>query len=161
MIRKAIYALIVFAGAAMALATIHPATAVTSISQVHSTPIATPTLPACEHEDGSGQALCMWDAQSMGNGLGTDAVSGECAVDSIGIDSESTSALCVRVWEMDARTVQLSDGAFAEYPKGNELVGECSDIEWEAVKDKTVREELNADGWTMAECLRGMLSDNG
>lgn len=29
------------------------------------------TLPACIHEDGSGQGDCFWNAQTQGNGLGT------------------------------------------------------------------------------------------
>jgi len=27
-------------------------------------------LPLCEHEDGSGQSTCMWDATRQGNGRG-------------------------------------------------------------------------------------------
>ena len=27
-------------------------------------------LPLCEHEDGSGQTACMWDATRQGNGRG-------------------------------------------------------------------------------------------
>lgn len=27
-------------------------------------------LPLCEHEDGSGQGTCMWDATRQGNGRG-------------------------------------------------------------------------------------------
>lgn len=33
------------------------------------------TLPACEHEDGSGSVQpCIWDAQAQGNGLGTSII---------------------------------------------------------------------------------------
>ena len=27
-------------------------------------------IPSCEFEDGSGQAVCYWDAATFGNGLG-------------------------------------------------------------------------------------------
>lgn len=33
-------------------------------------------LPACEYEDGSGQAeTCIWDAGNMGNGVGDSFIS--------------------------------------------------------------------------------------
>lgn len=31
-------------------------------------------IPACVHEDGSGQGLCLWNAQTQGNGQGTSVV---------------------------------------------------------------------------------------
>ena len=31
-------------------------------------------LPQCTHEDGSGQSACYWDADTQGNGKGTDYV---------------------------------------------------------------------------------------
>lgn len=31
-------------------------------------------IPACKNEDGSGQTSCYWDADTMGNGRGTDFV---------------------------------------------------------------------------------------
>lgn len=56
------------------------------------TPTATYTLPACGTEDGAGQALCMWDAQSMGNGQGTTVVSGDCS-----LYHNKTRSLCLNV----------------------------------------------------------------
>lgn len=40
-------------------------------SQSRTTAVASvPALPACEHEDGSTQRACYWDAQRQGNGQG-------------------------------------------------------------------------------------------
>lgn len=33
------------------------------------------TVPACEYEDGSSQAICGWDAGSAGNGVGESFIS--------------------------------------------------------------------------------------
>jgi hypothetical protein len=134
-------------------------------------PILTPTLVAtvpttapsellpCEYEDGSGQALCMWDADTMGNGVGTDAVGGECAIGSVGIDSESVSALCVKLWAKPASHVELDNGASSDTHNGKALVQECTDIEFEASQDKDMRNELNNDGWNVEECFKAMLSE--
>jgi hypothetical protein len=84
----------------------------------------TVTLPACQEEDGSGHALCMWDADVQGNGMGTDAVSGECAVGSNGIPTGYTSALCVKLWERNAHTMQYQ-GATIEIADGPVLVEQC------------------------------------
>lgn len=32
------------------------------------------SVPACEFEDGSGQAKCIWDARHMGNGEGNSLI---------------------------------------------------------------------------------------
>lgn len=37
-------------------------------------PTAPPSLPACVVEDGSGQAICVWDGQHMENGTGRSYV---------------------------------------------------------------------------------------
>jgi hypothetical protein len=159
MLRKISYPVLILVGALIALLTIHPATPVhTAVSlptaSTSATPAATPTLPACESEDGSGQALCMWDASESGNGEGTDAVGGECAMGSVGITTKALSALCVRVWSIPA------------YTRGNDswngkgMVSECTDIEWERQSDKESASILKEDGWTLEECLKGMLSEN-
>jgi hypothetical protein len=145
MLRKMTYALIVVAGAILALMTIHPmatpiagATITLPVAAITTAPIA--TLPACEYEDGSGQSLCVWDADTMGNGMGTDAIGGECAMGSVGIDSESISALCVKLWSIDSDSVQ-----------------ECTDIEFEASQDDAMRKALIAKGWNVSECFKAML----
>lgn len=93
----------------------------TSKGQTLITPTATvPSLPSCTHEDGSGQALCVWDADTQGNGMGTDAVSGECA---IGTDAEN--ALCVKLWERNARTYD-ANGSMVGVADGRVLVSECT-----------------------------------
>lgn len=145
MLRKMTYALIVVAGAILALMTIHPMTTpqvgeriATPVAVTTTAPIA--TLPPCEYEDGSGQALCVWDADTMGNGMGMDAIGGECVMGSVGIDSESVSALCVKLWSIDSDSVQ-----------------ECTDIEFEASQSKAMRKALNVKGWNVSECFKAML----
>lgn len=157
MIRKATYLLTVITLAALALLTIRPTAPVTSISRT----ATTPSLPVCTYEDGSGQALCYWDAQAQGNGQGTDVVSGECAIGSTGIDNEDISALCARVWDIAAYTNEVSDDGATDTWNGPDMVRECTSIEFEAMQDADIRESLNDDEWNMTECLKGMLTENG
>ncbi len=100
-------------------------------------PTPTVTLPACIHEDGSGQALCTWDASEQGNGVGTDAVAGDCSVGTVG--DMDTSAWCMRLWDKD---------------NGNEYVDDCLTIAFEASQNGAMRIELKNDGWNLAECFK-------
>jgi hypothetical protein len=84
----------------------------------YATPGPTPTLPACVTEDGAGQALCLWDAQHMGNGVGTSVISGDCALVT---QANRMQALCVQM-----HTTQ----------KGTIIAQECNDMmPFESVKE--------------------------
>lgn len=156
MARSIAYIMTILAGAAIALVTIHPAT--TPAVQTPSPVVTTPTLAACHTEDGSGQGLCMWDAQTMGNGMGADVISGECAINSIGITTQAISDLCMRVWSIAPYTKDLGNGASDSWD-GPGMVEECSDIEFTAMQDESIRESLDSEGWNMAECLKAMLDN--
>ncbi len=139
MIRKSITALIITLGAVWALLTIHPATPATPISGTMtyvSASVDSAPMPACTYEDGSGQALCMWDASEQGNGVGTDVIAGDCSIGTVG--DARTSNACLTVWGSD---------------NGPVLVDECLTIEWEASNDKAYRESLVKDGWNLYECF--------
>jgi hypothetical protein len=127
-------------------------------------PVVLPTipamsLPACHSEDGSGQALCWWDASEQGNGMGMDAVSGECAVGSVGITDEAVSALCAQVWSVPAYTREVGNNGATDSWDGPGMVHECTDIEQQAMQDESIRESLNNDGWNITECFEAMLSE--
>lgn len=102
------------------------------------TPSATPSYPPCVTEEGAGQALCWWDAQTQGNGEGTSVVSGDCAPSVVGMDSVNT---CVVVHGMDSYTYEYQ-GATVTVPNGADLIGEC-------VIDKA--------DMPIRECLSGMV----
>jgi hypothetical protein len=89
------------------------------------TPNATPTLPACLTEDGSGQALCMWDASEQGNGMGSDVLGGDCAYEDM-----STRDMCITLYGQDAYEYSNEDGSITGVPNGKQLVAECQD-EWQ------------------------------
>jgi hypothetical protein len=157
MIRKGITALIILTGAVWALLTIHPATPATPISgtMTHvSASVDVAPMPACTYEDGSGQALCMWDASEQGNGMGTDVIAGDCSIGTVG--SIEASNECLTLWAMGERTTYLADGAVSVTSKGSVLVDECLTIEWEASNDKAIRESLINDGWNLTECFKAM-----
>ena len=105
---------------------------------VSSAPMATPTydIPLCENEDGSGQALCMWDAQYQGDGEGTDVVAGDCSVGTV--YSQDASDVCLAVWYGS--------------PDGPAVVEECLTIAWQI----EVGEIERGNGWTVRECFDGM-----
>lgn len=111
--------------------------AVVPVGSAHAAPATDAySLPMCTHEDGSGQALCMWDASEQGNGMGTDVIAGDCSIGTVG--SVDASNACLTLWSMD---------------NGPVLVDECLSIEWEASNDKTYRESLINDGWSLYECF--------
>ena len=147
MARKSFSALVIIIGAVWALLTIHPMPAQSApATDVHT------TLPACTHEDGSGQALCYWDAQVQGNGMGTDVIAGDCSIGTVG--DMVTSAWCLTLWAQPAIVTYLEDGAVSELSEGKVLVDDCLTIEWEARNDNAIRETLNNDGWNLAECFK-------
>jgi hypothetical protein len=125
--------------------------ALVPVGSAHAAP-AVDTLPACIYEDGSGQALCMWDASEQGNGIGTDVVAGDCSYDTVG--SMDASNACLTLWAMGERTTYLADGAVSVTSKGSVLVADCLSIEWEASQDKSIREALNNEGWNLSECFK-------
>lgn len=83
-----------------------------------------PVYPACVTEDGAGQALCMWDAQTQGNGQGTSVVSGDCAPSVVDVDSV---ALCVMLHSKPSMEIMGQDGSINTVPNGADLVAECTD----------------------------------
>lgn len=103
-------------------------------------PTSTPALPACITEDGAGQALCWWDAQQQGNGMGNSVVSGDCAPSIVG--SEAVSALCVNLHARETREITNADGSINTIPNGVDLVGECI---------------MESDSTPIEECIRGWL----
>lgn len=109
------------------------------------TPSATPTYPACTVEDGSGQALCTWDAHTMGNGQGTSVVSGDCAPAIMGKDA---SAECVLTHKQPSAT-ETYQGAVTEWPSGPDLVAECMDED----KGMTIQEKKE-NGFSLIECFK-------
>ncbi len=146
MVRKAVLACIILVAAAIALMTIHPASPATpyaapmadgAVTPTTYTPMATPTysLPLCENEDGSGQALCVWDAAYSGDGEGNTIIAGDCSTDTVG--SEAISKVCLK--------------AYAAH-NGAERVDECLTIEWEISTGEATRQN----GWTLMECFKVM-----
>lgn len=134
MLRRIAYIVPVFLFSILALLTITPATAVSDSPAVITPPAATtPALPACEYEDGSGQALCYWDAQTSGNGEGTSLISGDCAPDYIG--GQANSDLCVAL--------------FNKGQEGIDWVGECVGTE-NTISDSDRKNE----GWNIEECFK-------
>lgn len=111
--------------------------ALVPVGSAHAAPATdAPSLPMCTYEDGSGQALCTWDAQTQGNGMGTDVIAGDCSLGTVG-DVDASNA-CLTLWSED---------------NGPVLVDECLTIEWEAKHDKAYRESLVKDGWNLKECF--------
>lgn len=159
MARKAVSTLVILLGAVWALLTIHPAPPVIPISGPMPVSVHTDSapMPACEHEDGSGQALCMWDAQTQGNGMGTDVVAGDCSIGTV--HTVEASNACLTLWGMDVRFSYGEDGSMSETHKGSVLVADCLDIEWQATMDNAIREELNSEGWNLAECFKAHIQN--
>jgi hypothetical protein len=89
---------------------------------VLSTPTSANPYPACITEDGAGQALCMWDAQHSGNGMGISVVSGDCAYE----DGYMVN-VCVTLHSQDSYEVMNEDGSSNTVPNGADLVAECQD----------------------------------
>ena len=56
-------------------------------------------LPLCGSEAGEGQALCVWEAGTQGNGEGTTIISGDCAPTYVG--DNATMQLCMSLYGMD------------------------------------------------------------
>ena len=128
--------------------------ALVPVGSAHAAPAtdAPSTLPACTYEDGSGQALCMWDASEQGNGMGMDVIAGDCSIGTVG--SVDASNACLTLWAMPERTTYLADGAVSVTSEGRVLVDDCLTIEFEATQDNAIREELNSEGWNLAECFK-------
>lgn len=103
------------------------------------------SLPTCAEEDGAGMALCYWDAQKQGNGMGTSVVSGDCAPDIMGAEA---SALCVNLHSRASVTVQNADGSSNTIPNGADLVGECL-YDWDG-EDSTKAE--------LSDCIKAQMN---
>ena len=137
MIRKAIaYGALPLVLVLVVLAWMLPTTV--PATPVQPAPSATPSYPPCVTEDGAGQALCWWDAQTQGNGMGTSVVSGDCAPSVVG---EDTVNMCVVLHGMDSYTYEYQ-GATVTVPNGADLIGEC-------LIDKA--------DMTIQECIAGMV----
>lgn len=100
-------------------------------------PVPSYSLPLCTNEDGSGQALCMWDAAHQGDGEGMDVIAGDCSVGTV--YSQDASDVCMAVWYGS--------------PDGPEIVEECLTIAWQIEVGEVERQ----DGWTVRECFDGMV----
>jgi len=82
-------------------------------------------------------ALCYWDAQTMGNGMGTSVISGDCAPMLMG---DKASNECVSL--------------YAQGQKGIDAVAECVEI------GNTESEyELKRMGWTYSECFSAIMGN--
>jgi hypothetical protein len=99
-----------------------------------------PAMQPCTYEDGSGQAVCYWDASEQGNGMGTDVIAGDCSLGTV--HTVGASNACITLWPTD---------------NGPVLVGECLTIEAEANGDKAYRQSLINDGWNLEECFKAMI----
>lgn len=108
-------------------------------------PTATPSYPACLTEDGAGQALCWWDAQTQGNGQGHSVVSGDCALSVV--STEAVQAVCLALHKQDSSEHEYQ-GAMVTIPNGVELVQECNDELPDANGDK---------GWSLIECYKAWM----
>ena len=111
----------------------------------------TPSYPPCVTEDGAGQALCMWDAHTMGNGEGSSVLSGDCAPAYVG--GYDVSAVCVALYAQPSSEHEYQ-GATITVPNGADLVGECLSIETSGRLNADVRNELNSEGWSLLECFK-------
>lgn len=114
------------------------------------TPTAsTPSYPACTEEDGAGQALCYWDADTQGNGQGTDAVSGDCA------DVQGTAYLnsCLALHAKPSHEVPNEDGSMRTVPNGVDLVGECNEINREMNQQDRIES-----GFNLGECYKAQMN---
>jgi hypothetical protein len=125
---------------AAVLALVLYAPAMGAESAVQGTESTTPTevypaLPTCLDETGSGVALCTWDAQTQGNGMGNSIVSGDCAL-SVTI-THDVMALCIELHNTQ---------------NGVDSVQECNDIENAIVNGIDSREP----GFTLYDCYRAM-----
>ena len=123
-----------------------------STAPVSPAPSATPSLPPCPvgDETGAGMALCWWDAQAMGNGMGTSVESGDCALSVVG--TPDVQAMCIKVHAMHSVSSEQSDGTVTTMPNGAALVQECTDID-QAMTDK---ERIN-EGWSLMECFKAYM----
>lgn len=144
MFRKAITTVSLIIAAIVALAWLTPAESNAPAVFIPA-PSATPTYPACLTEDGAGQALCYWDAQSQGNGQGTSVLSGDCAPDIMG---EAASAECVMTHAQPSVT-ETYQGAVTEWPNGADLVAECIDEN----RGMTNAEKAE-NGFSLIECFK-------
>lgn len=128
--------------------------ALVPVGSAHASPArdSAPSLPMCTYEDGSGQALCMWDASELGNGMGTDVIAGDCSIGTVG--SIEASNECLTLWAMGERTTYLANGAVSVTSEGSVLVDDCLTIEFEASQDEAIRELLISEGWNLTECFK-------
>lgn len=123
------------------------------VGKAHAAPATdSAPMPACTYEDGSGQALCYWDAQTQGNGMGTDVVAGDCSLGTV--HTVEASNACLTLWGMDVRISYGEDGSMSETAKGSVLVADCLDIEFEATISEWVRKSLDNEGWNLEECFK-------
>ena len=127
-----------------------PASAPESNAEARTTasPYPSKGLPQCTEEDGYGMALCMWDAQAQGNGMGTSVVSGDCAPDYVG--GNEASAVCVALYSQDGYTIPNEDGSSNTVPNGKSLVQECNEI-----MELTPR--IEGDYISHIDCFRAMM----
>lgn len=121
--------------ALLTLALAVPAMAPHSDVQGTASPSPTFTLPTCLDETGSGMALCTWDAQTQGNGMGTSMISGDCAID------------ITITHDVMAKCIELHNTQ-----NGIDSVSECNDIENRIVEGIDSREP----GFTLLDCYRVM-----
>ena len=113
-------------------------------------PSSTTAYPACIAEDGAGQALCYWDAHTMGNGQGTSVVSGDCAPSLMG---PITSAVCVKLHAMPSSTATYQ-GAITEWPAGPDLVAECMDE-----NQGMTQKEREENGFSLLSCFNAQMGE--
>lgn len=115
-----------------AAATITPTT--TTYEPASWRSVDTKGLPECESEDGTGMALCEWDAATMGNGKGTSLISGDCAPSIVG--GWLTASRCVLLYSK---------------PGGKDAAMECM-----GAYNENSDEALIEMGWTFDECYKAM-----
>lgn len=134
-----------------ALAATHPAKAPESHVQASTSasPASPMGMPACTTEDGSGQALCYWDAKAQGNGMGESVVSGDCA----SVQGTTYMDDCIALHKRERIEVTNADGSTNTVPNGADLVGECIEID----KEMNHTDRIES-GFNLGECFKAQLN---
>lgn len=102
-------------------------------------PKAPKALPACQHEDGSTQRACYWDAQRQGNGKGWSMIHMNYGRQTIMVSWLPAS--CKALSQLPAYRVMGEDGMMT-IPAGTELINQM--IEMRASNARMSRE---CNGW--------------
>jgi hypothetical protein len=150
MMRRLSFLLFTVLGACLAIAWFAPSHSPAD-RPIYTAPTTEVPLPSCVTEDGAGQALCMWDAQSQGNGQGTSIISGDCAPAYVG--SQQASDVCVRLHSLPSTHTVNEDGSEVTMPNGADLVAECNEE-----NTRMTIAEKNANEFDVIDCFNAQMN---